>query len=107
MKKFIIFIFAMLLLTSCSQSISQNVAQEKAVEFVKTKVKFYTKSNNETDIVEGPKASSIDSYKEGDFWMVIMHIKGESENGTKNNDLMVKVDGKGNVVDLKALNAKT
>ena len=106
MKKFLALLIIGIFLTGCSKGISQKTAEEKAMEFVKAKVKFYTKSSNETKIVQEPKASSVDSYKDGDFWVVILHIKGESENGTKNSDIMVKVDGKGNVVDLKAMSTK-
>ena len=93
------------LLSGCS-SISQKDAEEKATEFVKSKVKFYTKDFNQTKIIPEPVVSSIDSYKEGQNWVVIMHILGDSGNGTKKNDILVKVDDKGKVVDFKSSGAK-
>ena len=108
MKKIaaILLVFATFILIACSKEISQNEAQEKALQFVKAKIKFYTKNDNQTNIVQEPKTSSVDSYKDSDFWIVTMHIVGESANGTKNNDLMVKVDQKGNVIDVKAMGQK-
>lgn len=93
------------LLSGCS-GISQKDAEEKAIEFVKSKVKFYTKESNQTKVISDPVASSIGSYREGQDWVVVMHILADSGNGTKKSDILVKVDEKGNVVDFKSSGAK-
>jgi len=101
-----LFIIGIAALFSGCSGISQKDAEEKAIEFVKSKVKFYTKDSSQTKIISAPVASSIDSYKEGQNWVVIMHILADSGNGTKKSNILVKVDNKGNVVDFKSSGAK-
>ena len=87
-----------LLFYGCS-SIGKPEAEKKALDFVNSNVKFYAKENNSSSVLAKYRVESISSYEEGGNWIVLMHISSEYQNNTKKNDITLKLNGKGNVVE--------
>ena len=96
-------LFALLALPSCS-SISQQESEKTAVNFINSNVKFFAKEQNSTLALPKYTIDSISSYRENSDWVVIMHVSASTINETKKNDLTVKVDNRGRVVEF---NGKT
>jgi hypothetical protein len=100
MKKMMMAMFvSMMILISCSSSISQSAAEKIAQDFVAKNVKFFAKSENSSSLVGEVSAPIPTSYQEGDVWVVVLHVTGNVNGTTKQNDLVVKVDSKGNVLE--------
>jgi len=88
-----------LLLASCS-SISEQDAQAKALLFIKQNVKFYAQQNSEASDVTEYAIDYATTQWNGDTWVVAAHISATLANSTKQNDLLVELDRKGNVISL-------
>ena len=86
------------LLVSCS-SIDKMQAESKAVDFVKKNVKFFARDENSTEDLQKYSIDGVTSYPEGKNWVVAMHVSSFVGNLTKNNDLVVKVDRGGKVIE--------
>ncbi len=86
----------------CSQ-ITQQSAESIAQDFVGKRVKFFLREGNLTK--EPPKYEMriISSYKENNIWTVLIHISSTLGNETKANDLVVKVDSKGKVIEFNGV----
>jgi hypothetical protein len=83
-------ILALLLVSGC-YSLSEEAAEAKAIQFVKDRVKFYTRDNNSN--VDFPSYSfyKVNSYEKGDNWVVIVQIVRQ-ENTSKKTDVVVELD---------------
>ena len=106
MKKIAVIAALMFLLAGCS-SISKNDAEQRAADFVKQNVKFFAREQNSS--VVGFQQYSIDSlssYKESGNWVVAMHVTASLGNETKKNDMIVKLDGSGNIVEFNGKGVK-
>ena len=96
--KIIYILFALILISGCT-SISQKVAEAKALEFVNEKVKFFVKEENSKMDLPQYNVDSVTSYLENKDWIVVMHVSAKSGNETKKNDLIVRLDKKGDVTE--------
>jgi hypothetical protein len=96
MKNKIILVLC-LLLVSCT-SIDKSQAEAIGVSFVKQNVKFYSKEEVRIDLPSF-EISALNSYKEGSLWVINMHVESKLLNETKKNDLFIKINSKGQVVD--------
>lgn len=98
LSKLIYAVFILLLINGCAP-IGQKQAEAKAVQFVDKNVKFFAREENST--LDLPKYSidRIDSYQENKNWVVLIHVSAKVGNDTKKNDLVVKLNGKGDVVE--------
>ena len=94
-----IFILALIFLAGCA-SISQQDAEQKAVGFVESNVRFFAKDDNSTVGLPQFTIDRISSINSDSNWDVVMHVTAKSGNETKQNDLSVKLDRKGNVLEL-------
>ena len=92
-------IIAAMVVLGCS-SISEQKANSVALDFVNTNVKFFARNETSTIGLEEFKVDSINSYRQGRDWIVAMHISAMRANETKKNDLILKVDSYGKVVEL-------
>jgi len=68
--------------------------------------KIFSKEENETKNVPSYNISSITSYKEGGLWAVVLHIESTMNNETKDNDLVVKINKKGEVIEFNGKKIK-
>ncbi len=98
MKKASSLIMILVFLTGCA-SITQQEAENKAAEFVKINVKFFAKDNEAKIGLEQYTVESTDSYQENENWVVVMHISSQINGTEKKNDLTIKFDRKGNIVE--------
>ena len=98
-KKMIAIIAVFMLLVSCSSSVSKEEAESIAKGFIETNVKFFAKGGNASSLVDKVEVPSATSYKEGDVWVVVVHISSMVEGIEKKNDLIVKVSREGKVIE--------
>lgn len=108
MKDIIKFIAIILLLSSlagCS-SIDQKHAEWIARNFVNERVKFFSQDESERKDLPLYDISNTTSYEEGRAWTVVLHIESRLDNETKDNDLVVKVNRKGKVVEFNGKKIK-
>ena len=87
-----------LLANSCS-TITQAQAETKATQFVNQNVKFFARGENSTFGLPKYTIDSITSYQENRNWIVAMHISSQFDNNTKKNDLVIKLNAKGDVTE--------
>jgi hypothetical protein len=88
-----------LLLFGCSSFISQEQAKQTALLFISQNVKFYATVANSSSLVEEAKIPTTTSYKEGEVWIVVAHVTSMVNNTEKKNDLVIKVDKQGKVIE--------
>ena len=86
------------LISGCS-GITQTQAEAKALEFVNQNVKFFAKVENSTLNLPQYNVSSVNSHQENKNWVVIVHIFAELDNSTKKNDLVIKLNSKGDITE--------
>lgn len=82
----------MLELTACSQ-ITQEVAEAKAIRFVKERVKFYTKDNSSGLDFPAYSFHSVNSYKEGNRWVINIQITS-TKNESRKTDVVVELNAR-------------
>lgn len=99
-------ILAAVLVAGCSSSppkdISEEEAKRAAEQFVKEHVKFFSRNGSSTiDLPEYQFRSVLRrEEKEKGFFTILMHVTAALGNATKENDMVLKVDGKsGKVVE--------
>ncbi len=97
-SKLIYAVFILLLVTGCA-AIGQKQAEAKAVQFVDKNVKFFSREENSTLNLPKYSIDSVDSYRENKNWVVLIHVSAKAGNDTKKNDLVVKLNAKGDVVE--------
>lgn len=95
---FLFFLFVAVFLAGCG-SITQQQAEQTAISFIDANVKFFTEGGEERVIHNTYTVSGINSYTEGKNWVVVAHITANLEGEEKKNDMVVKVDRKGEVVE--------
>ena len=100
-----VIILFLLVLVGCS-SIDQKRAESISKNFVEERVKFFSAEEDEKKDLPRYDISSITSYKEGMIWVIVLHIESELDNETKDNDLIVKVDRKGDVIEFNGKKVK-
>jgi galactitol-specific phosphotransferase system IIB component len=101
-KRFIICIIILLLINGCSR-INQNQAEAKALEFVNKNVKFFAREENTKIDLPKYNIDSLSSYQKDSDWIVIIHVSASIDNKTKKNDLIVKVDKRGKVIEFNGV----
>jgi len=94
MRKILIlfFILVFLIQTACI-GVSQEVAEAKALRFVKERVKFYTTENNSDLDFPSYMFNSIDSYKEKGNWIIIIQVS-TTKNESKKTEVVVEINSK-------------
>ena len=92
-------LIGILLLSACS-TISGQQAQEKAVEFVEANVKFFAMNNDSAVEFSQFDITDIKSTYLDSKWKVTMHVAASSGNETKQSDVSVLMDKKGDVLEL-------
>ena len=97
-SKFVFLAVSIFLIAGCS-AISQKQAEAKAMQFVGNKVKFFARQENSTLTLPQHKIDSLTSYQEGKNWVVIMHVTAIVGNDTKKNDLAVKLNAQGGIIE--------
>ena len=98
-------LFALIFLTACS-SIDKNQAEANAILFVDKNVVFYSKQENSTMNLTKYSVDSMLSYKEGSNWFVVMHVSAKVNEQVKKNDLSIKLNRKGEVVEFNGKDVK-
>lgn len=107
MKKafLIISLLFIIFLEACS-SVDQGYVEFVSKKFVEEKVRFFSKSGQRVIDLPTYNISSINSYKEGRYWVVNMHVLARLGNETKENSVILKINGKGNVVEFNGNKVK-
>lgn len=95
----IVLLMMVLGISACSQGITQENAEQIAQEFVAKNVKFFIKENNSSSLVGEVNVPTATSYQEGSLWVVAIHVSSQVDDTLKKNDLIVKIDRKGNVIE--------
>jgi hypothetical protein len=100
LKIFLVFfmLFILIVVNGCA-SVNKEEAEAKALEFVNEKVKFFAKEEDSTINLPQYSIDSITSYQENKNWVVIIHVSSKVDNETKKNDLIIKLDKKGEVIE--------
>jgi len=88
----------LLLINSCS-GINKSQAEAKSIQFVNNNVKFFAREGNSTLNLPQYTIGSIKSYQENKNWIVAMHVSTGVGNETKKNDLLIKLNNKGDVIE--------
>jgi hypothetical protein len=99
MRNIIAVVIVALFIVACASSISQQQAESIALQFIEQNVKFFTRGENASSFVDDVNVPTATSYREGDVWVVVVHVTGVVDGVEKKNDLVVKVDKKGTVVE--------
>jgi hypothetical protein len=97
--KVICLLVALLILANGCASISKSEAEAITGDFVNKNVKFYTKTGESSLDLPGHSIDSITSYKEGNNWVVIAHVSAQVGEEVKDNDLVLKINSKGEVIE--------
>ena len=92
-------LFLILLLINSCTNITKAQAEAKAIQFVNNNVKFFAREENSTLNLPQYTLDSITSYQENKNWIVVMHVSAKAGNETKKNDLLIKLDNKGDVIE--------
>ena len=92
-------LFLILLLINSCTNITQAQAEAKAIQFVNQNVKFFSRQENSTLNLPQYILDSMKSYQENKNWIVVMHVSAEIGNETKKNDLLMKLNNKGDVIE--------
>ena len=95
---FIVFIIFLMLAGGC-RAIDKKKAEYITAEFVKKSVKFFARNENVSVSLPSYRISGINSYRENNSWVVIMHVSSKLGNDTKENDVTAKLDDNGNIVE--------
>ena len=97
--RLVIFLALVLFMISACAAIDNSKAEGVAAEFVSKNVRFFTKQENSTLGLPKYTIDSITSAYKDKEWIVVMHISSFVGNETKKNDLVVKLNSKGNVIE--------
>lgn len=89
-KTLITLLLLLFLLTACTE-ISKEAAEAKAIEFVKERVKFYTKDNDSSLDFPIYDLSSVESYMENNKWIVIVQVSTQ-KNISRKTEVTVELD---------------
>lgn len=73
---------------------SQEEAEMKATSFVRENVKFYSKNGSDIDMIPSLNIVILESFKEGDYWNVIVDASSQVGNDTKDAQLKVVLNSK-------------
>lgn len=98
-KRFFFMVPVLFLIVGCT-SITQDEAEAKALQFINENVKFFAREENSTLNLPGYRVESMTSYKEDNNWVVAVHVSAELDGEIKKNDLLVKLNRKGEVIEL-------
>ena len=93
-----VFSILVLMLIGCT-GITQADAEAKAKQFVNQNVKFFVSEENSTTNLSRYNVDSLTTYQEDKNWVVVMHVSAKVSNETKKNDLVIKLNNKGDVVE--------
>ena len=97
-KKILFILFVLFFINGCS-SINKEKAESNAVEFVNKNVKFFAREGDSALDLPTYSIDSIRSYQQNKDWIVVMHITSKVDNEEKKNDLMIKINKKGDVIE--------
>ena len=87
---FLVFIF---FLVSCG-ALDQQDAEQKALEFVKSRVVFYSKVNDSSQSVADYSLRVNSAYKAENKWYVSVEVSSTINNTVKQKNLPVVIDSK-------------
>jgi tellurite resistance protein len=96
--KIIFVVFVSLALAACS-SISEETAKSRAIMFVKENVKFYTVQSNQSVNIPETMVSVISVEKSSGMRTIRLHAEAQYLNETKQSNITIKIDMKGNIIE--------
>ncbi|MBL7056414.1 hypothetical protein ISS07_05870 [Candidatus Woesearchaeota archaeon] len=97
-RTIIVMVIALFLISGCS-SLSKEQAEQTALSFINSNVKFFAKDQEERKDLPQYNIGSMTSYQEGSDWVVIAHISAELEDEEKTNDLSVRINREGKIIE--------
>ena len=99
---FAFLIVALLVLSSCSQVISEQDATIIAKNVISGQTKFYTRTpGNDTKSITNVTITSQSAFVQDNTWNVVLHIQGIDDEGImRQNDAVVLVSQKGEVIGI-------
>jgi hypothetical protein len=92
-------LLCMLLFPAGCTSIGKEQAEFQATRFIQDRVKFFSNEENQMQDIPSYNITQVTSYEEGGIWTVVLHIESVLDNSTKDNDLEVKINRKGKVIE--------
>lgn len=92
--------FIFLILISGCQSIDKQEAEDIALSFVKSNVKFFAKEGESQIDLPLYNIEEINSIKINNDWHVNIRISSDVDNETKKNDLQLTINNKGEIIEL-------
>jgi hypothetical protein len=93
MKKYVILLLLVILLTACFSKIDKTEAEAIAWNFVSQNVKFYTKSNETINMNITDEVRRINSIeKEGDLWKISMYVSAKVNGEQKDSTINLSID---------------
>ena len=98
MRRFISILILIFFIAGC-RSLPQGQAESVALRFVSDNVKFFAIEEDHPQVISAMDEPTVNSYREGDVWVVAVHISGMVNGTQKKNDLVVKVGKEGKVVE--------
>ena len=102
----VLLILVVLISAGCN-AIDKSTAEANAVRFIDSNVKFFAREENSTLGLSQYSIDSVTSYQEGKNWVVAVHISAQVVNGTKKNDLIIKLNKKGEVIEFNGNSVPT
>ena len=79
-----VFLFLLLFMTACSEQLSQSEAEDIALGFVKSNVKFYARNESDMDFVDAYTLEVTESYQQAEDWYVFVNVTSSmDEKGAK------------------------
>lgn len=94
--------FAAMLLSGCSQ-ITKESAEQKAVDFMNKNVKFFAKEGESKQNVTSFNIDSVQSFKDGNSWLVVIQVSSYVMNETKKRSVPLKIDSSGRVTEFSGM----
>lgn len=96
--KYFVFLILLIFIFGCSQ-VSKEEAETEALKFVESNVKFFAREGEDKLNLPKYNYNNIISYQQGNNWIVTMSVSAELNGETKKNDLTVKLNNIGKVIE--------
>ena len=93
MKKYLILLSVIFLLTACFSKISKDEAEAIAWNFVSQNVKFYTKTNETINMNITDEVRRINSIEEeGNSWKISLYVSAKVNGELKDSTINLSID---------------
>ncbi len=103
--KMIIFLSLSFLILACTKELSKTDAEQLAIKFASSGIKYYVAGTNQTENVENPTVDVLASAHVKNQWRVLLKVSTQIGEGQKKQGLKVVMDdSSGKLLSLTQVN---